>query len=94
MSFSLPAFVEVPLITDLSATTVELTWKTPVSTTARIEYTYEGGTFSSLAPGPDLVTDHFVRLTGLQPLTLYSYEVFNLDSEGNTLAASGSFKTK
>lgn len=87
-------WVSGPLPIDTTGTSIKLSWKTSRPCTSRIEFTYQGGTFSSLVVDLQPVTDHFVRLTDLRPGTLYTYEVYNTDSSGNLAVASGSFRTK
>ena len=86
--------VEGPQISDISATSIRLGWKTSVAATSRIEFTYSGGPFSSLTVEGTAVTNHYVRLTGLVGGKVYSYEVFNVDLAGNTVAVRGSFRTR
>lgn len=83
-----------PLIMDLTGTTVRVAWKSNEPAISYIEYTYEGGSFYSLSVSANQVTDHYIRLTELNPNTLYTYEVFCETSEGITLKSSGSFHTR
>jgi hypothetical protein len=52
-------FVQRPLLVDIASTSAQLSWKTSVATTARIEYQTAGGPFISLVIDTDPVTDHW-----------------------------------
>lgn len=86
--------IQGPFLADLTATTVKLAWKTITPSTARIEFTYGGGSFSSLTVDSVAVMDHYVRLTDLHSGTTYTYEVFSTNSQGSMDKAAGSFRTK
>ncbi len=82
-----------PNVVDLTSTTVQLSWKTVKATKARIEYQTAGGTFNSLAVDAIEVTDHYVRIAGLQPGRVYTYTVIN-ETGTERFDATGSFRTR
>ena len=89
-----PLSITGPLSLDITATTARLSWKASMPCTCRIEYQYDGGTFSSLIVDSVAVTDHYIRLTELNPKTIYQYEVYCTDLSGNMVVAKGTFSTK
>ncbi len=60
---------------------------------ARIEYQTAGGPFNSLVIDQVAVTDHLVRLAGLQSAKVYSYTVI-CETGTTRFEAAGSFRTK
>ena len=86
--------VQGPVVVDLTARTVKLSWKTNEPTVARIEYQYAGGSFNSLVVDTTAVTDHAVSIGQLVSGKVYTYTVINQTGGTATLNATGSFKTK
>jgi hypothetical protein len=73
-----------------SSSGTKITWTTSTVSNSQVAYglTSSYGTLSGL--GTALVTSHSVTLTGLQPSTLYHYQVQSTDSSGN-LSTSADF---
>jgi hypothetical protein len=86
-------FVQGPLLVDITSTSAQLSWKSSVATTSRIEYQTPGGDFISLVIDTDPVTDHWVRLAGLSGGKIYAYTVI-CETATARYEASGSFKTR
>ena len=66
-------------------TVAVITWETDVPGTSTVYYGettfYEGGTEAKA----DLVTNHTITLTGLEPETFYHYQIESKDADGNTV---------
>ena len=88
-TLSPPAISAVSSGTPSSSGTT-ITWTTSTASNSQVAYglTTSYGTLSAL--GTALVTSHSVALSGLQPSTLYHYQVQSTDSSGN-LSTSGDF---
>jgi len=82
-----------PLVVDLTATTAQLSWKTSVPCTTRLEYQAAGGALKTVTVSSTLVTDHYVRLANLTSGKLYSYTAIS-ESTADRTDAKGSFLTK
>jgi len=85
---STPADVNPPTISnlsvsDVSQTSVKVTWTTDELSTSVVNY---GTTtsYGSTASSSSLVTSHNVELTGLSANTTYHYSVQSADADGNT----------
>ena len=85
---STPADVNPPTIsglavTDVSQTSVKVSWTTDEAATSVVNY---GTTVSygSTASSSSMVTSHSVDLTGLSANTTYHYSIQSADADGNT----------
>jgi len=86
--------VQGPMVSDVTARTVKLAWKTNEPTTARIEFQYQGGPFNSLVVDTVPVSDHAVNLAQLTSGKIYTYTVINQTAAGTQLTATGTFRTR
>ncbi len=77
--------------TGITSSGAVITWNTDTASDSQVNYgtTTAYGSSSTLAS--NLVTAHSVTLTGLNPSTIYNYQVLSRDSQGN-LSSSGSFQ--
>ncbi len=74
-----------PTVTEITGTSVTLTWTTSKKSTSQVYYK-EAGVASTLLTAGDatlFVTDHEVTLTNLTPATSYEYQVKSSDVNGN-----------
>ena len=74
-----------PTVTEITGTSVTLTWTTSKKSTSQVYYK-EAGVASTLLTAGDatlFVTEHEVTLTNLTPATSYEYQVKSSDVNGN-----------
>jgi Fe-S cluster assembly iron-binding protein IscA len=86
---------------DVTRTSADISWTTDEPGDSQVEYWASPGELTPLDGA--LVTSHLVRLTGLNPNTLYHYKVMSRDAAGNlavsaeltftTLATPATFTT-
>ena len=74
---------------NITTTSVTITWTTNESATSRVDYGETTG-YGQQQTQTSLITSHQVALSGLQPGTMYHYQVDSTDSSGN-LAESSDF---
>jgi len=72
-------------IYDITDTSAALTWTTDKPATSQAEYGHTADLGSSTALGEELVTNHNVNVTGLQPNTTYRFRVISKDAGGKEL---------
>lgn len=80
-------------VSELGSEDVAITWNTDEAATSTIRY---GTTeeYGSSVLNNNLVTRHTLRATGLQPDTLYNYQVVSADQNGNQASSTnGQFRT-
>jgi len=73
-------------VTDINGTTATVGWATNEPATSKVEYGLSTALGQQVTE-PDLVAQHSVQLTGLQPETAYFYRVSSTDSAGNTASS-------
>jgi hypothetical protein len=86
----------ISTVSDLSGQTWALIyWRTDEDADAQVKYGTAVPYSSASSLDTTLQTDHYVMLTGLQPGTLYHYQVLSSDSAGNSASSTNyTFKTK
>ncbi len=67
----------------IQATSAEVRWSTDLSAASEVAYGTSPASLGSATGDPLLVTSHAVSLTGLQPDTLYYYDVLSTDGLGH-----------
>jgi len=80
-------------VTNLHATSMELSWRSPEPAHARLRYGLESTEEQSLLVGTEASTEHLIQLHLLRPGTEYSFEVELLDGDEVVDSESGSFVT-
>jgi len=77
---------EAPAVTDITGTSVKITWKTNEKATSVVYYReLRSGSDPLKSGNPSYVTEHEVKLNGLKDATAYEYSVESQDSEGNKM---------
>jgi hypothetical protein len=70
------------IVSDITNTTVKVTWTTNEASTSKVNYGLDGD-YGTVAEDVSLVTSHSVTVSGLTTNTLYEFEVISADSSGN-----------
>jgi hypothetical protein len=80
-------------VSDITETTVIVSWTTDEAATSQVEYgpTISYGSITSL--DPTLVSSHHVKLSGLTKGTTYHYRTQSKDAEGNEAVSDDSMFT-
>ena len=87
-----------PIISAITATvadsaTAVISWTTSEAATSRVDYS-RPGTPAQFVEQPELVLQHRIVLTGLKPLTTYTYQVTSQDfSENSSMSLPQMFTT-
>lgn len=68
---------------EVAAYSATITWTTDEASNSTVRYSTDTSYFEEES-NPTLVTSHTVELTGLDPATIYYYEVLSSDAAGNT----------
>ena len=68
---------------DITGNSATITWTTDESADSRVDYGLDTSYGSSVTDAT-LVTSHSITLTGLDPETIYHYQVTSADGSGNT----------
>jgi hypothetical protein len=76
--------IEDVAVTSITGTTAVVTWTTNEAADSRVFFRKNGGELYQLAERSDLVTEHSVSLTGLEPDTTYEFHVSSTDAAGKT----------
>lgn len=75
-------FVRGPFVQGASTNSINVIWKTPVHATSIINYG-KTPSLGEMAMSSNMVTNHVARLDGLEPTTLYYYQVAS-SADGKT----------
>src|SRR3989344_1001389 len=78
-----PPAISTLAVTDVSQTTVKITWATDEAATSVVNYG-TSDSYGSTKSDSSYVTSHSVEITGLSANTTYHYEIQSADSTGNT----------
>ena len=89
-----PAIIKGPFVSIVLHDQAVVEWQTDESSDSSVEYGLTTGAGESVA-GADVVQEHMIRLTGLQPGSIYHYRVLSRDTNGNepTVSAIHTFET-
>jgi phosphodiesterase/alkaline phosphatase D-like protein len=89
-----PAIIKGPFVSIVLHDQAVVEWQTDESSDSSLEYGLTTGAGESVA-GADVVQEHMIRLTGLQPGSIYHYRVLSRDTNGNepTVSAIHTFET-
>jgi len=78
-----PPSVSGVSVSDITETTVLITWLTDEPATSQVEYGPSPGYGIATSMDERLVNSHAISLTGLEASTEYHFHVVSLDAEGN-----------
>jgi predicted phosphodiesterase len=85
-------FQRGPFVQNVSATSAQILWKTPVPASSWVEFRTADGVWSQI--GDDtLTTNHVIALTGLSPNTPYDYRVSSAYGNATAVAPVATFRT-
>jgi hypothetical protein len=70
-----PDLIRGPYLQATTTNSVVVRWRTDTYTRSRVQYGTEPGNLSQMVQDPELVTEHKVKLTNLQPNTRYYYNI-------------------
>jgi chitodextrinase len=89
-----PPVISNVQVVNISNNSVTITWNTDKPSTSKVNYGPTSSYTSSTAKDNVLVTSHLVSIDGLNPLTLYHYQVESTDLENLTaVSADSTFTT-
>lgn len=71
----IPGLLRGPYLQSATSTSIVIRWRTDVPTDSRVAFGPAPGSLSGQADSAALVTEHEVKLTGLQPATRYYYSI-------------------
>jgi uncharacterized repeat protein (TIGR02543 family) len=87
-----PPIVSSVAASNITNTTADIAWTTDEPSDSQVDYEASPGELTPL--DSTMVTQHLVKLTDLNPATLYHYTVMSRDSSGNlTISAESTFTT-
>jgi hypothetical protein len=85
---TVPPVISGETVTDVTATTADITWQTDEEADGQVEYGPDTS-YGSLSPrDTSYVTERTVTLTGLEPATLYHFRAISADRAGNETTGS------
>lgn len=70
-------------VTDVSETTATVTWTTSEPATSQVEYGLTAAYGSRITLDQSLITNHSIKITGLNPSTMYHYRVRSESASGD-----------
>ncbi len=88
---TVPLITYGPTATEITSTTVKISWTTDEATDGRVEYDTSLDTFALFTYSDKLYLDHEVILYFLQPATLYQFRVKSADASGNLVQSKPTF---
>jgi hypothetical protein len=89
-----PTIVHGPLVMDVGTETAVVSWNTDEFSDSWVGYGRTLRSFEGQVESPELVLEHSLALTGLQPSTTYRFVVRSVDVAGNAIeSAASTFET-
>ena len=85
--------LSVPTVEQISSTGVTITWTTDSPSTSVVDHGTTSGMYTGNVTDPSLTTTHTVALTGLDPRTLYYFQVSSTDGDGTCDTPEHAFVT-
>ncbi len=86
-----PEITSGPIATDVLSTTATIVWSTSEDSDSTVEYDVLLETFEHFNASDELVTDHSVSLSNLQPGAVYQYRVRSADEAGNSIESKPAY---
>ena len=88
-----PLITSGPDVDPVTATSAWVTWQTGEASDSRVRYGQRAGVLDQQVADANLLLDHSLELTGLQPSTAYHFVVDSTDAAGNSVTSPAGFFT-
>lgn len=75
LSHAVPGLLRGPYLQSATPASIVIRWRTDIATDSRVSFGLSPGSLSETVDSTSLVTEHEVKLTGLQPETKYYYSI-------------------
>lgn len=92
--FTLPQIISGPSVSQVSQTSAVIFWETDEASNSLVKYDYRSEKYGSVIEDSNLVKEHCLNLTNLEPTTTYHFMVESRDYSGNrAISRDLSFET-